>query len=131
MNNENQPIKPFPNGRGADGRFTVGNSGGPGNPNTRRAAEMREWLSEWTTKGQLRKIWKKLLAMAKAGDVAAIKLVLDRTLGVCKPAPDEDQQPIEEIHVTVSVQPGGLTDSELAACSGKSAAAPDDTAGLV
>jgi hypothetical protein len=84
------------NGRGAAGRFAAGNPGGPGNPHARRVAAMRAILLEAVTDDDLRAIVAKLVAMAKDGDLAAIRELLDRTLGKSPPAvaldvPQEDE----------------------------------------
>lgn len=73
------------NGRGPDGRFAKGNSGGPGNPYAKRAAKLRSALYEAVTDDDLRAIVAKLVESAKGGDIAAAREVLDRLLGRPEP----------------------------------------------
>ena len=68
-------------GRGAGGRFAVGNEGSPGRPPGRGAvAEMRETLAT-----DLHKIIDTLKAQALAGDPQAIRIILDRVLPSLRP----------------------------------------------
>ena len=68
-------------GRGAGGRFAVGNEGSPGRPPGRGAvAEMRETLAT-----DLHKIIDTLKAQALAGDPQAIRIILDRVLPTLRP----------------------------------------------
>jgi len=70
-----------PDGRDASGRFTRGNQLGRGNPLAGRAAKLRATLLEAVTPERLATIVDALLCAAERGDLAAIKEVLDRTLG--------------------------------------------------
>ena len=68
-------------GRGAGGRFAVGNEGSPGRPPGRGVvAEMRETLAT-----DLHKIIDTLKAQALAGDPQAIRIILDRVLPSLRP----------------------------------------------
>ena len=68
-------------GRGAGGRFAVGNEGSPGRPPGRGVvAEMRETLAT-----DLYKIIETLKAQALAGDAQAIRIILDRVLPSLRP----------------------------------------------
>ena len=68
-------------GRGAGGRFAVGNEGSPGRPLGRGAvAEMRDALAT-----DLHKIIDTLKAQALAGDPQAIRIILDRVLPSLRP----------------------------------------------
>ena len=68
-------------GRGAGGRFAVGNEGSPGRPPGRGAvAEMRDALAT-----DLHKIIDALKAQALAGDPQAIRIILDRVLPSLRP----------------------------------------------
>ena len=87
------------NGRDSSGRFTRGNSGGPGNPRAREAARLREVLLTLTTPAHVRKITKKLIEMAIAGDLAAIRELLDRTIG--KACPTELLERLEKIEAAL------------------------------
>jgi hypothetical protein len=63
------------------GKFAPGNRMGKGNPHARRVAEWRAALFQEVTFDEMRKVIRRLLRTAKAGEVAAIKVLLDRTLG--------------------------------------------------
>ena len=79
-----KPAKPSTNGqngRDTKGRFTKGNSGGPGNPHARQAAQLRATLLKAVTAKDLREVVEAMLRQAKQGNIAAAKLLLDRTLG--------------------------------------------------
>jgi hypothetical protein len=74
-----QPVeKP---GRDSSGRFTAGNTGGPGNPHARRVSEFRAVLFKAVTDEDLKEIAATLLDQAKAGNLDATKILLDRLLG--------------------------------------------------
>ncbi len=79
-----------PNGRGPDGRFISGWRGGPGNPYARRTAELRAVMLKQISVADLRAIVDVLVEQAKRGDLAAIKLVLDRTCGRTTAISDAD-----------------------------------------
>ncbi len=70
--------------RAANGRFLPGCKPGPGNPLARKANQLRAALSKAVTAADVRAIAKKLIELAKAGDVQAAKLVYDRSLGPCE-----------------------------------------------
>ena len=63
------------------GRFLRGCAGGPGNPFAKRVAALREALLAEVSPEDLRAIVRVLVDQAKAGDVAATREVLLRTLG--------------------------------------------------
>jgi hypothetical protein len=63
------------------GRFGPGNAGGPGNPYTAQVGRLRAALMEAVTEDDLRAVVKALVERAKAGDVAAARLLLERVLG--------------------------------------------------
>jgi hypothetical protein len=83
-------------GRGADGRFTMENIGGPGNPYARRVAALRQAALEGITPDDMRSIMTKLAALAKDGDVAAAKIVLSYAIGKPAEAPNPDRLDVEE-----------------------------------
>ena len=67
-----------------NGYFLPGNrraAGMGGNPNAKRTAELKRAFQECVTEDDVRDVVKSLVQAAKDGDVAAIKLFLDRTLG--------------------------------------------------
>ncbi|MBL8880211.1 MAG: hypothetical protein JNG88_13920 [Phycisphaerales bacterium] len=63
------------------GRFTAGNKAGKGNPHHRRVAELRAKMLERVTPDDVSAVVEALVNKAKAGDTAAIKLLLDRVFG--------------------------------------------------
>lgn len=67
--------------RGAGGKFAKGTAPGPGNPHAKQTAAIREALFKALTPKELSAVVKALLREAKAGDIAAIKEIFDRTLG--------------------------------------------------
>ena len=83
--------------RAAGGRFRKGNAGGPGNPFARRMAAMRQVLLDAVTDEEMRVVVGQLMVMAKLGDLAAIKLVLQYTLGKPSEAVDPDTLDVQEM----------------------------------
>ena len=73
--------KPSPNGRTPRGQFAQGNPGGPGNPYAKRVADLRAALLESVTEQDIRAVAKALVRRAKAGEVPAIRELLDRLMG--------------------------------------------------
>lgn len=77
-----QPSPNGPNGdRDSGERFAKGNAGGPGNPHARQVGGLRKALLDAITPEDITAVIQRLLTEAKAGNIAAIKEVLDRTLG--------------------------------------------------
>jgi hypothetical protein len=98
MSHESIPVvesaDPLP-GRDAKGRFTTGNTGGPGNPFGRRLAAMRKAVMNAVSADDIEALLKKLLALALAGDLAAAELVLQYAVGKPKPVAEPDRTEIE------------------------------------
>jgi hypothetical protein len=84
-------------GRDKNGRFAKGNSGGPGNPFARRVAQLRAVLMESVTDDDMRAVVRTLVTLAKAGDVAAIKLLFERLLGRVAATTADDEESDEAI----------------------------------
>jgi hypothetical protein len=82
-------------GRGPNGRFCKGNSGGPGNPFARQVAAMRQEFLKAVTTEDIAGIVRAMIAKAKEGDVAAAKVVLQYTVG--KPAQTVDPDRLDEM----------------------------------
>jgi hypothetical protein len=63
------------------GKFKKGNPGGPGNPNVRRLGEYQQAIREAVTLDDLKKVIQRVLSKAQAGDMMAVKELLDRVVG--------------------------------------------------
>ena len=70
-------------GHQPNGRFALGNRCGRGNPLAGRAAKIRAVLLEALTEEDAKAIAERLIEMAKSGDLAAVRELLDRTVGKC------------------------------------------------
>ena len=77
----NPPSPTAPNGRSAGGRFGPGNRCARGNPHARRVARLRAELLRAVEPQDLRDVVAALLAKAKAGEIAAVRELLQRLLG--------------------------------------------------
>jgi len=84
--------------REANGRFALGNKGGPGNPFARQVAALRQTLLNRATPKDFEEVADELIKKAKTGDVAAIKLLFQYTLGKPAPSPDPDHLDVDEWH---------------------------------
>jgi hypothetical protein len=77
-------------GREACGRFAKGNPGGPGNPYPRRLAALRQALLKCVTEEDIVAITKAVIEEAKAGNMAAAKLLFQYVFGKPGSAPELD-----------------------------------------
>jgi hypothetical protein len=68
-------------GRGPGRAFAKGNPGGPGNPFARAVNQLRAKLYAVVSEADLEEVVKALLTKAKAGEVPAVKELLDRLIG--------------------------------------------------
>ena len=76
------PLSPSVSGQDPhNGRFLPGNRIGRGNPVARQASRLRKALYAAVTPADLQEVVQSLVAQAKAGDVAASKIVLSTLLG--------------------------------------------------
>jgi hypothetical protein len=82
--------------RDSKGRFAKGNKGGPGCPFNRRVAALRCLLLERVSDDDLAAIVDRLVAQAREGDMAAIKLVLAYSVGKPTTAVDPDRVDVDE-----------------------------------
>ena len=98
------PLPNGSNGRGPDGRFAKGNRGGPGNPYASRTARLRSVLLDNVTDDDFKAVVGKLVAMAKAGDLAAIRELLDRVLGKSKGTVELAQAEITEAELDREIE---------------------------
>jgi hypothetical protein len=78
------------------GRFNKGNQGGPGNPFARQVAGLRRALLQSVTEEDIQEVGRRLVALAKEGNVQAAKLVLSYTIGKPQPAPEPDRLDADE-----------------------------------
>jgi hypothetical protein len=90
---DNPPSLNGSNGRQSGGQFGPGNRFGRGNPHAQRVHAVQAVIRDETNDDDLRAIWRRLLEMAKAGDLAAAKLVLDRVLGKVRDVEPEPPEP--------------------------------------
>ena len=93
---EDQTTQESTDKREANGRFAKGNKGGPGNPFARQIAALRQTLLNRATPKDFEEIADELIKKAKTGDVAAIKLLFQYTLGKPAPSPDPDHLDVDE-----------------------------------
>ena len=69
------------NGRGQLGRFAPGNSFAKGNPHAKQVQQLRTAFLTVFTPETMRQVVEKLIEQALTGDIAAAKLLIDRSLG--------------------------------------------------
>src|SRR5262245_42462087 len=96
MDTATLPPSPNTTGRDAQGKFTRGDSGGPGNPFARQVARFRKVLLDSLTDEDLRAIAARFIELAKEGNVPAAKLLLSYTLGKPAEAVEPDQLNVQE-----------------------------------
>jgi hypothetical protein len=87
---EADPEKEPTKGRDANGKFTAGNSGGPGNPHARHCARMLEIFRNTISEEDFIRVVRKLLEKAEAGDTSAAKILLSYVVGKPLAAPHPD-----------------------------------------
>jgi hypothetical protein len=76
-----EPLIDGADGRDKRGRFAAGNKYGHGSPLAARATKLRSAALNAVSAADMKAIIRKLVEMAKEGDVAAAKVVLERCLG--------------------------------------------------
>ncbi len=87
-------------GREGGGRFAVGNGGGPGNPYARQVAAYRRAVHRAVSEEDMEEITRAVKARAKAGDMAAARLLYAYTAGRPTPPPsDPDTVDAHELEV--------------------------------
>lgn len=82
--------------RNNNGQFASGNAGGPGNPFGRRVAKLRGLLMDSVSDDDLKEIVASMVQQAKAGDAAAVKLLLAYLVGKPGDAVDPDRLAVDE-----------------------------------
>ena len=93
------PVAAAPPQQDAKGRFVRGNAGGPGNPFGRRVAELRKIIVETLNDAEMLAITLAMIARAKAGDVAAARLLFQYALGKPAKAVEPDRIDIDEFNL--------------------------------
>ena len=83
-------------GRDCKGRFTAGNTLCRGNPFARRVAALRTTMLERVTPEAMGDITDALIARARVGELAAIKLLFDYVVGKPVEQPNPDRLDIDE-----------------------------------
>lgn len=79
--------------REPDGKFAVGNPGGPGRPKGRRESELRQAASEALTPVVVKSVLRKVAVKALEGNLHAARIVLERALG--RPEEAATAQPLD------------------------------------
>jgi hypothetical protein len=85
--------------RDANGRFTIGNPGGAGNPFARQVAGLRQALINSVTPEDIQAVAKALIQRAAEGNVQAAKLLFSYAIGKPQPAPEPDRMDVDEWEV--------------------------------
>ncbi len=100
MSDADQPSPNGANGRDGRGRFSQGNSGGPGNPHAAKVASLRAAILAAVTEDDIRQVVATLVTMAKGGDLPAIRELLLRTVG--KPVESDLLERIDRLEATMT-----------------------------
>ncbi|MCB9868201.1 MAG: hypothetical protein H6816_16385 [Phycisphaerales bacterium] len=112
------PIEIQGNGRDARGRFVPGHPGGPGRPRRRisvyQVAERKAAETGFDIEAEVFAVVLKLIEQAKAGDVTAARLVLDRLCSPERVALDIANGIAIDVDVTAAVGPPIPNDVQLA-----------------
>ncbi len=87
------PPAPIPSPREPGGKFAAGNPGGPGRPKGRRVTEGRRAVEEAVTPDMLAAAMRKCALLALQGNLAALRILLERTLG--RPAEVAAAEPLD------------------------------------
>src|SRR5262245_24170893 len=95
------------NGHDANGQFTKGNRGGPGNPYNRQIAEFRKQFLAASTPAVFRRVVEALIAKALSGDAAAMKLYFQYAMGKPAEAVDPDRVDFDECDVLSQTHASG------------------------
>lgn len=90
----------MPEDRGSNGRFLRGNKAAKGNPNARRIAQYRKRFQECVTEEDFRAVVNALIQSAIDGDVAAMKIFFEYTMGKPKQEVDVEESPAQSKSVS-------------------------------
>jgi len=116
--------------RDARGRFLPGNQAAKGHrhPHARRAVKLAEAFCETVKVADIRAVAKKLVQMARKGDLQAIRELLDRTLG--RPPQAELAEFEDQVRlIKWPIAPPATIENQGASDSGKPDEKPDEKAG--
>jgi hypothetical protein len=100
-----QPLSPVGDGRDRKGRFAPGNKLATGNPHARQVGALRSALLNTVKPADIREVVQKLVELAKAGDLVAARLLLERCLGPAVPIDVMEQ--IEQMQEQLERLTGG------------------------
>lgn len=90
------------NGRDQSGKFAAGNAFGRGNPTARHAQRLRQLFITAVTEDDVKEIVRKLVELAKGGDIQAANLLLTRALG--KPSTSDNTLPLDDSPVVLTIE---------------------------
>jgi hypothetical protein len=107
-NSEPSPPVSTVNGRASNGRFSTGNTFAAGNPILRKIRALRAQLVQSIDRQAMQRIIRKLIEMAEAGDMEAIKVLFNYSIG----RPSQTFEPLEFL-TSRDIQ--SMTDEELEA----------------
>ncbi len=89
-------------GRDTAGRFASGNGFARGNPTARHAQRLRQLFITAVTEDDVTAIVRKLVELAKGGDIQAANLLLTRALG--KPSTSDNTLPLDDVPVVLTIE---------------------------
>src|SRR5262245_12014764 len=92
----NQTKRAASSTRHANGQFAKGNGGGPGNPFNRQLAALRKLFLQSVTPEAFKQAYDILMARINGGDLAALKLFFQYTLGKPHEPVDPDRVALHE-----------------------------------
>ena len=101
---------PSTNGKNGTGQFTTGNRHGKGNPLFGKVATLRSAVLESITPATVKGLIKAFIERAKAGDIAAAKLILPYLIGQTATAKELEAEMVSE-----PIAMDYMTDEELQA----------------
>jgi hypothetical protein len=101
-----QPVAAPKKERNTNGTFAKGNPGGPGNPFGRRVAALRSKLLSCITDEDMTVATAQLIKLVRDGDLAALKLFYQYSVGKPAATVDPDRVDIDEANLLESARQG-------------------------
>lgn len=98
-------------GRAPDGKFAKGNAFAQGNPLAAKVQQLRRVLLDVVTVKDLEKVCRKLITLAKAGDLVAIRELMDRLFGKSKTAIELTGADGEPLGVSMAALQGAVLEA--------------------